>query len=323
MKIAVTGATGHVGASLVPLLVDEDHHVTALVRDDLRSVSTLNVKKVHGDLSDENSLRELLAGNEVLIHCAAKISITGDKDGSVRRTNVEGTARLIGLAKNSGVKRMIYISSIHAFNQIPSDEVLNEKRDYVSDRGFDYDRSKRDATKLVLSAATKDFEVITLHPTSILGPPDYKPSLLGHAILNFLSGKIPFVTTGGFDFVDVRDVARAIANALTTGRSGESYLLSGKYFRVAELFKLIHNAAEKKSRVITIPLSLAQVGVPFEKIISSLQHRPPLFTRESLAVLKTCNRFIDSSKARNELNYHVRPMEETACDLVQWFRQYG
>jgi len=200
---------------------------------------------------------------------------------------------------------------------------LNENRDYVSDHGFDYDRSKRDATKLVLSAATNDFEVITLHPTSIIGPPDYKPSLLGNAMLNFLMGKIPFATSGGFDFVDVRDVARGIVNAIALGRSGEKYLLSGKYFPVAELFKLIQKAAGRKSHVIAFPLTLAEIGVPFEKIISSMQHRPPLFTRESLAALRTCNRFIDSTKAKEELNYQIRPMEETVHDLVHWFRQYG
>ena len=323
MKIAVTGATGHVGASLLPLLINQQHEVTALIRDDVRALDAYDLKTVKGNLFDENSLRKLLEGNEILIHCASRISITGREPELLRKTNVEGTERLTRMAALSGIKRMIYISSIHAFNQFPVDVPLNESRDYVNDRAFDYDRSKRDANKLVLNAASGRFEVLTLHPTSIIGPPDFKPSLLGTAIINFLSGSIPFATSGGFDFVDVRDVARAISNAVTLGRSGERYLLSGHYISVAELFEMIRKEAGKNSRTRVIPLSLAAIGVPFERIVASFQKRPPLFTRESLEALKTCNRHIDSSKAMNELNFRRRPLSETAHDLVSWFRQYG
>ena len=323
MKVAITGATGHVGGSLLPLLISEGHKVTVLVREDVRTLDAFDLRAVKGNLSDENSLRELLNGNEVLIHCASKISITGSEAQLLRTTNVEGTARITRVAKEAGLRRMIYVSSIHAFNQFPFDEPLNETRDYVGDDGFDYDRSKRDATKFVLNAADNKFEVLTMHPTSIIGPPDLKPSLLGSAIINFLSGSIPFATTGGFDFVDVRDVSQAISNAITMGRSGEKYLLSGKYFPIVELFEMIRKEAGKKSKTIVIPIALARIGVPFEKIISKIQKRPPVFTDESMTALETCPQLIDSSKARKELNYTMRPMEETVHDLLNWFKQSG
>jgi dihydroflavonol-4-reductase len=323
MKIAVTGATGHLGASLLPMLIAHGHQVTVLIREDVRALDAYDLQTVRGNLSDEDSLRELVKGNEVLIHCASKISITNTEVQLLRSINVEGTERIIRLARESGVRRMIYVSSIHAFNQFPFDQPLNETRDYVQDDGFDYDRSKRDATKLVLNAADEHFEVVTLHPTSIIGPPDFKPSLLGSAIINFLSGSIPFATTGGFDFVDVRDVAQAVVNAASMGRSGEKYLLSGKYFPVAELFEMFRRQAGKKSKTMVIPIALARMGLPFERIISKIQKRPPVFTHESMTALETCPRFIDSSKAKKELNYTLRPMEETVADLLNWFRQYG
>lgn len=323
MKIAVTGATGHLGASLLPLLIAQGHQVTVLIREDVRALDAYDLKTVRGNLSNEHSLRELVADNEVLMHCASKISITHTEAQLIRSTNVEGTERIMRLAKEAGLRRMIYVSSIHAFNQFPIDKPLDETRDYVGDDGFDYDRSKRDATKLVLNATDEHFEVITLHPTSIIGAPDFKPSLLGSAIINFLSGSIPFATTGGFDFVDVHDVAQAVANAASMGRSGEKYLLSGKYFPVAELFEMFRKQAGKKSKTMVIPIALAKMGVPFERIISKIQKRPPVFTHESMTALETCPRFIDSTKARRELNYTTRPMEETVADLLNWFRQYG
>jgi dihydroflavonol-4-reductase len=323
MKIAITGATGHVGASLLPLLIAQGHEITVLIREDVRALDTFNLRRVKGNLADENSLRELVKENEVLLHCASKISITNTEAQLIRATNVEGTQHITRIAKEMGMRRMVYVSSIHAFNQFPYDQPLNETREYVSDKGFNYDRSKRDATKFVLNASDKNFEVITLHPTSIIGPPDYKPSLLGSAIINFLSGSIPFATTGGFDFVDVRDVAQAIANAVSMGRSGEKYLLSGNYFPVTELFEMIRKEAGKKSKTIVIPIMLARMGVPFEKIISKIHKRPPVFTNESMTALETRPRFIDSSKARQELNYTTRPMEETVHDLVNWFKQSG
>src|SRR4249919_3752744 len=140
MKIAVTGATGHVGASLLPLLIAQGHDVIVLIREDVRSLDVFTLRTVKGNLLDEHSLHELLKGNEILIHCAAKISITGDEEQLVRKTNVQGTERVMRIAKEEGMRRMIHISSIHAFNQIPSDIPLNETRDYVSDQGFDYDR---------------------------------------------------------------------------------------------------------------------------------------------------------------------------------------
>src|SRR5258705_13337811 len=113
MKIAVTGATGHLGASLIPLLLSHGHEITALAREDLRALDGFNLKIVKGSLADENEIHELLEGNEILIHCASKISITRDKDQSVRKTNVEETARVIQIAKQDGIRRMIYLSSIH------------------------------------------------------------------------------------------------------------------------------------------------------------------------------------------------------------------
>jgi dihydroflavonol-4-reductase len=321
MNVAVTGATGQVGSAVVPLLLQRGYSVKALVRDDVRGLDDFPLERVKGSLEMEESIRRLLAGCDALIHAAAKISITGNQNGLVERTNVDGTRRVLRLAKECGLRRVVYVSSIHAFEQLPADQPLNESRAWVDDSAFAYDRSKRDATRFALSLAGDQLEVLTVHPTSVVGPPDFKPSFLGQAILRYCRG-MPFVTAGGFDFVDSRDVATAIVNALTMGQNGGSYLLAGKYYLIKEFFEVLRQISGGR-KPIALPLSVASMAVPFERLISFLTKRQPLFTTESLAALRTGNRFIDSSRARSELGFICRPLAETLRDLVEWYRQYG
>ncbi|HXB45897.1 MAG TPA: NAD-dependent epimerase/dehydratase family protein [Puia sp.] len=323
MKIAITGATGHLGSAIVPELCKRNYVVKALVRENEYSFAEMPVDIVHGDLLHRESLEALLLDCDALIHCAAVISINGDPLGIVHQTNVEGTKLVMEIAKQRMVKRVVHISSIHAYNQRPAGETLTEQREKVNNKAFAYDRSKKAGQEIALAMNQPGMEVLVMNPTSIVGPHDHKPSKMGKVIIDLYLGRLPFVFDGGFDFCDCRDVACAVANALTMGRAGENYLLAGKWHSFKQLVQLISKVSHKKINVASLPPVFGKIGLPVIKLMAIINKTEPLYTGEALEAIFGGNRKISSAKAKQELHYSIRPFEETIADTIKWFQQNG
>ena len=324
MKVAITGATGHIGGVIVRELLNRGHTVKALVRGhDTKSLDGLNVEKIQGDLHDTTEMKHLMESCDALIHAAALISIDGDMKGLVHRTNVEGTRNVMEVAKATGIKRVIHISSVHAYSQHPLAEIMDEQRAPAGDNTFAYDRSKRDGQALALSYASTNMDVLVVNPTSVVGPYDFKPSKLGQAIINMSTGKLPFVFKGGFDFCDGRDVATAIVNALTMGRSGEAYLLGGDWHSLSEFGQILSEVSGHKNKPIALPTILGWIGLPFIKIWANITKAEPLYTNEALVAVSEGHRHINCTKAKTELQYSARPLRESLHDTYQWFSENG
>lgn len=320
MKVALTGAAGHLGAALLQELNNRNIAVKALIRDmDTRSCDDLPVEIVKADLFQPGILNTLMKDCDAVIHCAALISVNGDPKGLVHLTNVEGTRMVIENALKTGIKRCIHISSIHAYQQKPSMEPLDEQRIPVGEKGFAYERSKLAGQNIALNANKNGLEVLVMHPTSIIGPYDHKPSLMGKVLIDMYRGKLPFIFNGGFDFCDCRDVANAIVNSITMGRPGEAYLLAGKWHSLKQLAGISSKVTGKKISIHALPAIAAHAGLPIVKMLAKLQKKEPLYTEEALDALFNGNRFISSNKAINELNYSIRPFEETLADTYNWF----
>ena len=320
MKVAITGAAGHLGAALLQELCKRNIAVKAFVRDDDRSCKNLPVEIIKGDIMNPVALQSLMQGCDAVIHCAALISVNGDPHGLVQLTNVEGTRLVIDNALKASIKRFLHISSIHAFQQKPSFEILNENSKATDEKGFAYDRSKQAGQQIALAANENGMEVLVLNPTSIVGPFDFKPSLVGKVIIDLYKGKLPFIFNGGFDFCDCRDVANAIVNSLTKGKAGETYLLGGKWHSLKQLAEILEKVSDKKIKIMALPEWAAYAGLPFVKLFAALQKKEPLYTVEGLEALFHGNHCISSAKAMNVLNYSTRPFEETVTDTFQWFR---
>lgn len=324
MKVALTGAAGHLGAAILQELTERKIPVKALVRDnDTRASTGLPVDIVKGDMMHPGVLTGLMQDCDTVIHCAALISVNGDPNGLVHKTNVEGTQSAIDNALQAGIKRFIHISSIHAFQQKPSLKILDEQREPVTENGFAYDRSKQAGKNIALAANNRGMEVLVVHPTSIIGPYDFKPSLMGNVIIDMYKGRLPFIFNGGFDFCDCRDVANAIVNAATMGRPGEAYLLGGKWHNLKQLAQFLSTASEKKINPVALSLFAAKLGLPVIKMIAAIKKKEPLYTVEALDALFTGNRFISSEKAKAELAYTNRPFEVTIHDTFHWFANNG
>ena len=323
MIIAITGANGHVGVNLCKALLEQGHTVRALVHKNSQGLEKLKVEIFRGDMLDKESLRPLLNGAEVVFHLAAKISITGDSKGIVRDINTEGTRFMIELAREFGIRRFIHFSSIHAFQQVPQDRILDETMPLVGENAFAYDRSKADGERIVMNAAKDGLDAFVLSPTAIVGPMDQEPSLMGKALLQIYFHQIPALVPGGYNWVDVRDIVSAAIQSIDKGRTGEKYLLSGHWHSLNEVARMIEKHTGRMVVRTIMPFWLAWVGLPFITLYSRISARTPLYTRESLEIILHCSRQISHEKASKELGFNPRTMDETVQDTMKWFENNG
>ena len=323
MKIAVTGANGHVGVNLCKALVEQGHEVKALTHHHDQGLKFIPVTIIKGDLLDKGSLVPLLTNVDVVFHLAAKISITGDRDGMVALINTQGTKNMLAAAIECKVKRFIHFSSIHAFQQKPQHEQLDETRPIVLNEGFAYDRSKAAGERAVMEAAKNGLDALVLSPTAIIGPADPEPSLAGNAVIDIYNHHIPSLVPGGYDWVDVRDVVTAAISAIDKGKTGEKYLLSGHWYSLQEFSQLIQLHTGRKTVNTVLPMWVARFGLPFISIYSKFSGTKPLYTSESLTIISEGNHIINNSKAKRELNFNPRPLTETIKDFLTWLKENG
>lgn len=321
MRVAVTGATGHLGANVVRAFLDGGLAVRAIARHvDGPALRGLPLEPVAADVLDPPTLLAAFAGCDVVVHLAAKISIRGDRDGEVRRTNVEGTRNAIAAARTTGVSRFVHVSSVHAMRLDGAEGVADESRSLVGDGGFAYDRSKAEGERIVLAAAEGGLDALVLRPTGIIGPHDFRLSRAGAMLREFFRGERPFLIPGGFDWVDARDVAAAIFAAVTRGRAGQAYLLSGNWVSIAELARLCGAVGGIDRHRIVLPRWMALAALPFVEALADLRSGEPLFTRESLAAVASNTRSLSSRKAAVELGFAARPVVETLRDTFDWLK---
>jgi len=321
MHIGVTGATGHIGNNLVRQLIDEGHLVRVFVHRKPEIFDGLPVEPAYGDLLDKDSVDTFAEGLDVVYHLAAKIFINGKQQKENYRQNVEGTRHVLESIKRKGVKRLIHFSSIHAYDPFPQDQPLDESRPLVLEDHYLYNRSKAVTQEMVMKAFRNGINGVILNPTAVIGPNDFKPSLLGQAVLKMVKGKLPALIPGGYDWVDVRDITKAAVRALTAGCQGEAYILSGHWQSLAGLYRVICSQRGIKHKLPVLPSWIARIGAPFMAVCSAIKDVEPLYTQGSITFLKRSNRLISHEKAGRDLDYSPRPFEETVTDTLKWFEQ--
>lgn len=320
MKIAVTGASGHVGVNLCRQLIAEGHQVKALVHEHKTSIEDLEF--VQGSLQEKDSLRSLVSDCEIVFHLAAIISIAGKKDELIK-TNVEGTQNLLEVIKESNIRRLVHFSSIHALSHFPLDKPMDETRPLVEESPMYYEITKSRGENLVHQAVREGLDAVIINPTAIMGPFDFKPSLLGQVLIKLYKGTLPALVPGGYNWVDVRDVVQGAIAAMEHGRTGERYILSGHWKTVEELALLFEKVTGRKTTRFKIPMFFAKAGVPFITAYAKLTDQDPLYTYDSLRTLLEVNTRISHEKATKELGYKPRSLEQTIKDTITWYQANG
>lgn len=323
MITVVTGATGHVGANLVRALLDRGRPVRALIHRDRRAVAALEVEIVQGDVCDPASLRQAFAGAGVVYHTAAHISLVRDAWSRLERINVRGTHNVVEACLEAGVGRLLHFSSIHALQQEPLDVPVDLDRPLAeAPHHAPYDRSKAAAEREVGKGIARGLDAVTLIPTAIVGPYDYKPSHFGQVLIALACGRMPALVEGGFDWVDVRDVVEAALRAEEGAPCGARYLLSGHWASVRDLATLVEEIAGVPAPRIVCPMELARLVAPLVTAGAHLAGRRPIFTPVSLEIL--CgNRQILHRRASHDLGYSPRPLRKTVADTLRWFAEHG
>lgn len=321
MRVAVTGASGHVGNCLCRELIRKGNNVKALVHENEDDLVQMGTDIVRGDILDKSAVENLCRGAEVIYHLAAKISIDRNDRELVHSINVNGTQNVLDVLAGLNKPRLVHFSTIHTFKPFNSHAVLDESNPTVTHSSMNYENSKAEAERRVLKAASEGLNALVLNPTAIIGPYDYQPSLLGQALIKIYLNKLPMLVEGGYDFIDVRDVADAAIQAATRGKPGQKYILSGSWSSLRDLSLKIGEVTGRRTPGMVAPTLVAHVGLPFLQAWAKITRTHPLYTRESLEILKHAPRNISNSRARQELGLNPRPLEESLRDIFEWFNQ--
>lgn len=295
-----------------------------MLRNDARAVEGLAVQRAFADTADPDSLARAMQGVDVVYHTAAQISIDGDRGGTVTQTNVEGTRNVLSAALRADVRRVIHFSSIHAIDAHAAAEVNESLGDAceLASKVPAYDRSKALGEREVHEAIARGVDAVIVNPSAIIGPYDFKPSRVGRLLIDLYYRRMPSLVSGGYDWVDVRDVAESAIAAEHRGRTGERYLLSGTYATLAHLAELAASVTGVRPPRFVAPLWLAKVVVPFARALSRISRSEPLFTAEALRALGAVHS-VSSRKATTELGHSPRPLEESVRDTYAWLEHSG
>jgi dihydroflavonol-4-reductase len=326
----VTGAGGYLGGQVVLRLLAEGRFVRAFLLPDEKCPASEapaaagHLTVVRGNVCKPETIGELFADGEgaefIVIHCAGLVSIATRKDDRVYAVNVGGTSNIIAACLKYGARRLVYVSSVHALPELPHG-CLQAEVDSFSPRKLigDYARTKAIASQLVLDASMKGLDAVIVHPAGLIGPGGLSSGNMTNLISIFLRGRLPAAVKGGFDFVDVRDVAAGITAAAEHGKKGECYILGNRFIPLRELFDTLSEVSGRRKVRLFLPISLAKAFAPIQEVYCRLLHKPLLFTGYSLYAISQ-NSLYSSEKARRELGYSTRELRDTLRDMVNWAR---
>lgn len=320
MKVAVTGAAGFVGLNLIDRLVTEGHEVVAI--DRVRSERLpAGVEQVMGDVLDPASMTRALDGAEIVYHLVAMITL--DQENALAwQINTEGVRTVAEAAREVGVRRFVHCSSVHSFDQYTCGGRLDETSARSEGPSVPvYDRSKWAGEIELRKVIDAGLDAVVCNPTGIYGPVDYGPSRLNGLLRDAARGRVPAVIEGGFDFVDVRDVAAGLMAAADKGRTGENYLLTGEMVTILDVMRLAAQSAGRRGPLFAFPLSVINVIMPVaEKIGAALGS--DVVSKAAMGALLAAP-LVDGTKARTELGYSSRPTADTVRDLVGFLATSG
>ncbi|WP_455241349.1 hopanoid-associated sugar epimerase [Petrachloros mirabilis] len=324
MKVLVTGATGFVGGAVARALVRAGVDVRVLVRTDadLQNLEGLSVERLTGDLRDPASLRKVLTGCRQLYHVAAHYALWAKDPSIFYEINVTGTRNLLEAARDVGIERTVYCSTIGAIG-LPPDGGLGTEETPVSldQMAGHYKRSKYLAEQEVLKLANEGLPVVIVNPSAPVGAGDVKPTPTGQVIVDFMKGRMPAYIETGMNIVDVDDVATGHLLAMQKGRQGERYILGCRNLMLHEVFEILSKLTGVKAPSIKLPrlaiLPLAYVN----QWISNLTGQPPRIPLEGVKMAKYKMHY-DCSKAIRELGLPQTPPEIALEKAVRWFRDH-
>jgi dihydroflavonol-4-reductase len=326
MKIFLTGATGFVGHHVARALAAEGADLRLLVRksSNLANLEGIAGETHVGDLSEPESLKPALAGCDAVVHVAADYRLWIPDPKAMYRANVDGTRELLRMAREAGVPRVVYTSSVATMHFRTDGIVINEDTPVsLKDMVGHYKRSKFLAEREAVLAAEGGQQVVILNPTSPIGTNDAKPTPTGRIFVDFLNGKFPAYMDTGLNLVDVSEVARTHVAALTVGQPGKRYILGGENLTLKQILDKMSAITGIPSPTMKIPFAVAATYAFFEEWITGrIRGREPRATLEEVRMGRK-KMYASSAHAQQELGFRIVPVYPAMRAAIEWFRAHG
>ena len=321
----ITGGAGHLGSTLVRKLLERQKKIRILVLPDESNIPRGDIEVCYGDICNKESLDSFFYNPDkkdlVVIHCAGIVSIASKHVQKVYDVNVSGTKNIVDLSNKYIVKKLIYVSSVHAIPDKKKGEIIDEVSTFNPNDVFGlYAKTKSEATSYVIEATKEGLNASVVLPSAITGPFDKGRGHITVLVIDYYKKQLTAGINGGYDFVDVRDVADGIISCCEKGKKGESYILSNKYFSIKEILFMLHEITGKKEIKIFLPLWFLKIIASAAETYYKILKRPALFTAHSIETLNTNLRF-SNEKAKKGLGYTTRDMKETLSDTVIWLKE--
>src|SRR5256886_7668349 len=306
MLTFVTGATGFVGSHVARILAEQGAQLRLLVRpaSDLRNVEGLTADLVQGDLRDSSCLQKAVTGCESVFHVAADYRLWVRDPAQMYRSNVEGTRAILDAARNGGVRRVVYTSTVATMGFMQNGHPANENSPVsLAEMIGHYKQSKFLAEEVALHAGHSGMDVIVVNPTTPVGERDIKPTPTGRIVVDFLKKKFPAYVDTGLNLVDATECARGHIQALEKGRAGERYILGGENLTLKEMLDRLGGSTGLPSPKVKLPYVFAlAAGVVDETVTGRILGREPRATIDAVRMGRK-KMFITSAKAERELGW--------------------
>jgi dihydroflavonol-4-reductase len=326
MKILVTGATGFVGHHVARELAAQGASLRLLVRKSskLSNLEGIAGETCTGDLSDPDSIKSYMQGCDAVMHVAADYRLWIPDPQSMYKANVDGTRELLRLAREAGVRRVVYTSSVATMGFRTDGLIVNEDTPVsLKNMVGHYKRSKFLAEQEAIKAAEAGQQVMILNPTTPIGSHDTKPTPTGRIFVDFLNGKFPAYVDTGLNLVDVSEVARTHAAALEAGIPGRRYILGGENLTLKQILDKMSAITGIPSPTVKIPFAIAATYAFFEENITGrLRGKEPRATLEEVRMGRK-KMFASSARAQQELGFRVAPVYPAMRTAIEWFRANG
>src|SRR6202045_46140 len=271
MLAFVTGATGFLGSHVARVLSEQGADLRLLVRStsNLKNLEGLKGEIATGDLRDSASLEKAMAGCDTVFHVAADYRLWVRDPAEMYRSNVEGTRAILETARKTGVRCVVYTSSVATIgftgNGHPADE---ESPVSLADMIGHYKRSKFMAEQVAMEAGRGGMRVVTVNPTTPVGEQDIKPTPTGRIVVDFLKRKFPAYVETGLNLVDVREGARGHVAAMEKGKSGERYILGGENLTLKQILDKLAVITGLPSPRIRVPYVLALATGVVDQVVT-------------------------------------------------------
>jgi dihydroflavonol-4-reductase len=326
VRVFITGATGFVGGHVARQYAAEGASLRLLTRQTSRldSLTGIEAEMVRGDLREPEKLRSALSGCDALVHVAADYRLWVRDPEQMYAANVDGTRELLKLAREVGIQRVVYTSSVATMGFKTDGTIVNEDTPVaLADMIGHYKRSKFLGELEAIQAAKAGQHVMILNPTTPIGPGDAKPTPTGRIVVDFLNKKFPAYVDTGLNLVDVTEVARIHVVALERGTPGERYILGGENLTLKQILDRMSAITGLPSPKRKVPHSVAMAFAFFDETITGkLRGKEPRATVEAVRMGKKMM-FASSAKAERELGFQVLPVYPALRAAIDWFIAHG